>query len=255
MGGLFPYRSELPILSDRGEISSQSASPLVLLKKQYKSWDDLFASRRLNGRGWTLQERELSPRILYFTKHTMLFECRRSRNGAPGRSSWTTKVEKAFISKQLQGTNQNHTVDRCLDRLSLIRMGTPFVIFKEECYNAWKDMTEGYSRRRLSMMPDKFPAVSDLASEFAYVVDDEYIGGLWRKDLCRGLSWRGSETMTRHLKGVTQQASQLQVSNDGPSWSWAKMTIPISYDLGRYQEGRHPQTLTSSNLKLGEGNL
>jgi hypothetical protein len=30
----------------------------------------------LSARGWTLQERELSPRILHYTKHQVLWECR-----------------------------------------------------------------------------------------------------------------------------------------------------------------------------------
>jgi hypothetical protein len=84
-GGLFPSRSELPILPDtRPDVDSTGL--LVLLKKHYQpsgysstEWESVFKDSKLNERAWTLQERELSRRILYFTKHSMLFECREAR--------------------------------------------------------------------------------------------------------------------------------------------------------------------------------
>jgi hypothetical protein len=53
------------------------------------------------------------------------------------------------------------------------------------------NIIERYSERTLSMPSDKFPGLSGLASEFAYKLGDQYVAGLWRTDLCRGLCWAG----------------------------------------------------------------
>jgi hypothetical protein len=99
----------------------------------------------------------------------------------------------------------------------------------ERRYLAWMDMVEGYSERKLSMPTDKFAGVSGLASEIAYLLGDQYVAGLWRNDLCRGLCWRWKQNDFAHTPSVKKP--KVQAMNYGPSWSWAKMAVPISYDL------------------------
>lgn len=99
-------------------------------------------------------------------------------------------------------------------------------------------MVEDYSARKLSVRTDKFPGLSGLALEYSYILNDQYVAGLWRKDLLRGLGWRsGFEEKKgegiRPLKGTMKSHS----SSYGPSWSWGKMNSSISYDIVRHVKG------------------
>ncbi|KAB8293290.1 hypothetical protein EYC80_007619 [Monilinia laxa] len=97
-------------------------------------------------------------------------------------------------------------------------------------------MVQDYNNRQLTHRTDKFPALSGLAREFAYLLDDEYVAELWRKDLVRGLCWKWSSNLTR----------KQSADHYGPSWSWAKMNVPITYGLIR--EDR----VFASRIKGGE---
>src|ERR1035438_7790453 len=71
-GELFTPLNELPILGE-GKDS-------LLLRPMVEQFDpnSLLKPSPLRKRGWTLQEWELSPKILYFTTYEMFFECRES---------------------------------------------------------------------------------------------------------------------------------------------------------------------------------
>ncbi|KAG9235317.1 heterokaryon incompatibility protein-domain-containing protein [Amylocarpus encephaloides] len=223
-GGLFAKRSELPILGVTSSTSS-SRSSFVLLKQRYEGWDDLFRQSPLNSRGWTLQERELSPSIIYFTKHTMLFECRETRGSERGESKGDTcqpTAKEDLIPKSLV---KDIDAQRCMDEIPLERqVSNHFDWRKERRYEAWLEMVQAYSERHLSVSSDKFPGLSGLASELAYLLNDEYVAGIWMGDIHSGLAWRFP---------TNRENRSAQESNYGPSWSWAKVAGPISYDIVR----------------------
>ena len=51
-------------------------------------------------------------------------------------------------------------------------------------------LVENYSRRALTYASDKLAAIAGLATEFEEQGRDrEYIAGLWKEDLLRGLLW------------------------------------------------------------------
>jgi hypothetical protein len=229
-GGIFPLRSELPIL---GAADPVMPSRLVVLKKSFTSsgWSGLFRSSGLNYRGWTLQERELSPRILYFTKHTILFECKESRAGNP------EKLRRSIELTSKEDLELHPQVRRCLDRFYRKDHGRgQYTEYKGRRYDFWFDMIEGYSTRQLSMKTDKFPGISGLASEYAYQLNDQYVAGLWRNDLCRGLSWRLLKKGSTKFSRKQARSVNTETSIYGPSWSWAKMDHPVSYEIVRRKD-------------------
>lgn len=214
--GLFATHLELPLLPPTRD------QPGVLFKPLYTGWDGIFRRSTLIQRGWTLQERELSPRMLYFTKNTMLFECREARisdrDHVPGHNEWSSK---SSISRDASGPN---TTLRCLDKnYNTSVAGASHELAVAKHYDLWRNMVQDYASRELTHRTDKFPALSGLAREFAYMLDDEYVAGLWRKDLLKGLCWKWSSNRTRPQS----------TSNYEPSWSWAKMNVPITYELVR----------------------
>ncbi|KAF7899353.1 uncharacterized protein EAF01_008566 [Botrytis porri] len=210
-GGLFALHSELPLLP---QFPNQ---PGILFKTPYPGWDNLYNKSTLVQRSWTLQERELSPRILHFTKHTLLFECREARisdhNHGLNNNQWALK---SSLSRYVLNSSV-----RCLDK---IHEGSPHHdMVTEKYHELWRKMVQDYNNRKLTHRSDKFPALSGLALEFAYLLHDEYVAGLWKKDVIRGLCW----------KWLSNRARQQSTHNYGPSWSWAKMNVPITYGLLR----------------------
>ncbi|CAD6443154.1 0ff965df-c0aa-415f-8b85-65222d292d4c [Sclerotinia trifoliorum] len=212
--GLFALHSELPLLP------ATSSTPEVLFKISFPGWDSLFNKSTLIRRSWTLQERELSPRMLHFTKHTLLFECREARisdhNHQLNSNQWVLKssLSRYFLNSSV----------RCLDKIHSGSVTSPHHdLVAEKYYELWRRMVQDYNSRQLTHRTDKFPALSGLALEFAYLLGDEYVAGLWRKDLVRGLCWKWSSNRTKKQSAI----------HYGPSWSWAKMDVSITYGLIR----------------------
>ncbi|APA14021.1 hypothetical protein SS1G_11161 [Sclerotinia sclerotiorum 1980 UF-70] len=212
--GLFALHCELPLLPVTPN------APAILFKISFPGWDSLFNKSTLIRRSWTLQERELSPRILHFTKHTLLFECREARisdhNHELNSNQWVLKssLSRYFLNSSV----------RCLDKIHSGSVTAPHHdLVTEKYYELWRRMVQDYNSRQLTHRTDKFPALSGLALEFAYLLNDEYAAGLWRKDLLRGLCWKWSSNGARKQSAI----------HYGPSWSWAKMDVSITYGLIR----------------------
>jgi hypothetical protein len=237
-GGLFARRTELPILQASTSLKTTPKFPsFVLAKEADLDWMKMFYRSPLNTRGWTLQERELSPRIIYFTKHSLLFECREARGGEREIFSIDQELEIGAVHKELEGdapaysravlipktSIQQSFSRRCMDEFPLdAEADDQFHWQMKKRYRTWRDMVEMYSMRALTNQSDRFPALSGLASEMAFLLDDEYIAGLWKGDIINGLCW------TYPWNRTTGSAERAKY---GPTWSWATTTAPVSYKL------------------------
>lgn len=99
---------------------------------------------------------------------------------------------------------------------------------RQSSMNQWYDMVRSYVRRRLSYERDRLPALSGLARAVANSFPDlEYLGGLWRADLHRGLFWVSATT-----QNYEDYTTQRQSEYFAPSWSWASRPGPICWFLG-----------------------
>lgn len=97
-----------------------------------------------------------------------------------------------------------------------------------DAIDQWYTMVRFYVRRKLSYEKDRLPALSGLARELANSFPDlEYLAGLWKGDLHRGLFW---------ISGTTQNYQDyIKPRHYGyvaPSWSWACRPGPIYWFLG-----------------------
>ncbi|KAK8013386.1 hypothetical protein PG991_008979 [Apiospora marii] len=77
----------------------------------------------------------------------------------------------------------------------------------------WYTLVEQFSSRRLAYATDRLPAISGIAKEFASLLGDEYVCGLWKSDLAYGILW--SAMPNKHLPGDGGGKKHR------PSWSWA----------------------------------
>ena len=119
-------------------------------------------------RGWTLQEREPLPRIIYFTASQVLWECRQAR------------CSEGFPNGDPDELDRFEKSGRCLDLHSRSRAnfaevstgcglsqpgGTVESITVEQRLPAWRETVEDYSGRSFTKVEDRLPALSGLATE------------------------------------------------------------------------------------------
>jgi hypothetical protein len=87
----------------------------------------------------------------------------------------------------------------------------------------WLEILRRYSSRNLTKPSDKLPALSGLAHEYQMRWGDEYLAGLWREHLWKGLLWRRNEQ-------YTIPEPKCPPEYRAPSWSWASMDGRIHFD-------------------------
>ena len=148
----------------------------IRTRKPY-DFRDQPAIEPLSSRGWTLQERLLSGRLLSFSSG-VTFECRQTVWCECGEGPYPDRF--GLVSEEIR------LVDKAdFFKLLEVQSKTP-----DEIYNYWNTkIVTNYSDRDLTKDSDRLPAVSALASKFKLVLGDEYLAGLWRKNLRLALTW------------------------------------------------------------------
>lgn len=174
------------------------------------NFDTSVVKGPLQQRCWTLQERFLSRRIIFFAKDQVYFECRES-----------IQTEIGWPDCKLIGP----------DHLSLlllhnsVQLLTDKEISKMLLQTFWYSVIEDYTGRGLTKEEDKLPALSGLASLAAKYTKVPYYAGLWKAKLVDDLLWRTArydQKENRQARPIKQRA---------PSWSWASVEGSISYAL------------------------
>jgi hypothetical protein len=177
----------------------------------WETFYDCFYHLPLNLRGWTLQERMLSRRVLHYGRTQLFFQCPSTHlaaNGIPPDSY--NSLSNAGVS--------------ILDFTSHLEKDTTKNPL-ESIYSMWLNLVTKYCiYRRLSFPADKLPAIAGLASAFYQQVKDEYLAGIWRRDFARGLLWSVEHNDYNKV---------IEHPNRAPTWSWARwdghMTFILQY--------------------------
>ena len=161
-------------------------------------------------RAWVFQEHTLSPKILHFTPAGILWECLGANyaESEPLRQrQWQDAPIKFPLSSQPDLLDSSGQAIAC---------------------DKWLDLVETYSGRAMTFDTDWLPAMSGIAKVFSKQLQcdyDEYVGGLWRPDILRGLVWYPN---TARARGKNHCRPSTYV---GPSWSWASINGPISFPI------------------------
>ncbi|QIW97118.1 hypothetical protein AMS68_002636 [Peltaster fructicola] len=181
-------------------ISSESLTTILPVKAEMPP---VWAKR-----GWTLQQRLLSSRILYFGTKQLYFECHA-----------LTRYEDIWPA-----IPHSNWQDRAVD--SEHRVPKDFMqpdTSVEHALARWYDVVHNFVSRSLSRESDKLPALSGIARCVQRCLQAEYYAGLWSTDMVYGLSWM-------RLAGADQHAKcQIPVEHRGPSWSWSSCDYDIDY--------------------------
>lgn len=167
----------------------------------------------VNKRAWVLQERMLSPRVLYFTGKQMFWEC----------------FEKQACESQPRGLFRLAAMDmytKALPSMDNDKSKVNTKEFLELLHNQWNTIVQVYSESHLTFPSDRLVAISAIARRFATYFEDEYVAGMWRQSLENDLLW----VPALHVH-PTAAPSAIYVA---PSWSWASAsaegTLIFIYD-------------------------
>lgn len=162
-------------------------------------WHIGVTTSPLNRRGWVLQERLLSPRTLSF--NTQLFwECRslKACEGFP---------EGLGPNADLESEDVDEDGELCPKAWRRIASET------STRYSPWARIIEQYMVSCLTVASDKLIAVSGIAQAMRSVVDDNYVAGLWERNLSFDLLWfvapRWNGDGTYSLRAPTYQGKGL----------------------------------------------
>jgi hypothetical protein len=153
--------------------------------------DRSLTNMPLMSRGWALQERILAPRNAHFTFTQVFWECHQkvACETFPDELPLSLRDSNAYRDKQ--------PVSRSM----------------------WDWIVERYARSALSHSADKLVAISGLARAIQAQTGDQYIAGMWRRDLEFQLCW---------YKNVTRACKRV-VPYRAPTWSWASLDCFIQY--------------------------
>jgi hypothetical protein len=199
---------EAGLFVDRHNFAKQN--DLICTRVQRGDYDELcylFAPKdgnhsldnsALMSRGWIFQERLLSPRSIYFDEQ-LRWECTKlvaSENYPNGfacdfleRPPFPIKGGRSTPFRIYNFLFDSNFIARQSGALPADIPGSLRYNWSSK-YQCWMKLVEKYSLCSLTYETDRLLALSGLAKHFAKTFDDEYIAGLWRKDMFHQLLWR-----------------------------------------------------------------
>ena len=190
-------------------------------------WDDEIERAPLSIRGWVVQERFLSPRIIHFAQSQLFWECLEHTScemDPEGQldllGSWSPYGQKKAASAYKASSL---TVAQTLEKIEKwgLKQSDPDWEEKLRTWSdlkahrrPWRTMVGIYSTCDLTKESDRLIAMSGIAKRFQEVDGDTYLAGLWRRALHTDLSWH-----TDTDKGTPFRRNEAYA----PSWSWASI--------------------------------
>jgi hypothetical protein len=150
-------------------------------------------------RGWTLQEKLLSTRMVSFGMGELEWLC-----GTATACECVAGKYSRFLEKQHRLNVSAHAIN-----------------FREGALRFWCAQVSQYSDRTLTYGHDKLPATSGLVRALAPKIGSRYLAGVREGDLARGLAWAW--------------CSRLRIDGPyrAPSWSWASVDGAFEYRFWR----------------------
>lgn len=163
----------------------------------------------LDQRGWTFQECQLGPRLLYCDGEQLSWECLTSaRTEAMPTDSTRPDTKGSYYLR----------MPISIDNFGFRTGRTPTAKF-----TLWYRMVERYSGRALTYPDDKLPGIAGLARNFQNMFQKlpqnplNYLAGLWEQDLLWALLWR------------TLQSTNPAIYRS-PSWSWTSLDSDVAHE-------------------------
>lgn len=164
--------------------------------------DDMLLHEPLHRRGWVVQEVILASKVLFLASSQIVWRCRESCQGGLWNSS-EYGSGTGVLSPELQNFQSSESI--------------------EELDMCWQSIVRVYAATDLTFETDRLIAISGLAERCLQTFEmrscsTEYIAGIWRHNMIRGLLWYIGEWSRRPSKDYI-----------APSWSWASLSGDVRY--------------------------
>ncbi|KAK8052267.1 hypothetical protein PG993_003652 [Apiospora rasikravindrae] len=211
-GGLFRTRNPAILSSgDFSPIPGMDRFTAVSVDSNVTShWNTKINEAPLNSRGWVVQERVLSRRIIHFTSEQLVWTC-------ADRMAWE------LCDPVEQGAKSGH------DQYGLGLIYNPLTR-----HSAWFRLVERYTRGKLTRPSDRLIAISGVIMSVRDKSKERNVYGLWEQNLEIELCW-SIPTLRR------TSASRTGIA---PSWSWASTgETGVNYSFGIGKDGFPPSLL------------
>jgi hypothetical protein len=148
-------------------------------------------------RGWVLQERHLSPRIIHYARDQIFWECNSSFLSEYGTTDWELHIH-----------GQEHL--GCYHQPPLKR-GSQY-----SPHASWRLLIENYTKLNFTKESDLLPALAGMAEhQMRLRPGDTYIAGMWKNSLLEDLLFKNSRGR--------------RSNSNAPTWSWASWEGPVSF--------------------------
>jgi hypothetical protein len=161
----------------------------------------------IDSRGWTFQERLLSPRTIEYGTWQTRWLCQESGFDPKYTDGWKRKVEDSSVRKDTLHLLTPHTA---------VERGHPR--FDYYFTSNWQSVVRAFTGRHLTKPTDRPLAILGIAARFASSLDEgDYVAGLWKPYMQLDLFWY-----------IEQGGAVARpVAFQGPSWSWTAVNGPV----------------------------
>jgi hypothetical protein len=207
-GFLHPQSCNLPFhAKSESGVSLREGLVTVTTSELSREWKD----EPINQRGWALQERLLSARVVSVSWHQTTYLCDSMLVGDD--TGVVQKRKHAIYGRRAPPAYQRDLHTRHGQR--------PLA--------GWAPLVMDYSAREITMAKDKLVAIGALARRYHMATGDQYLAGLWKSSLHTDLLWtRGDHIFTVYFPAPKIGRPKRYRA---PSWSWASIDGIVSYVL------------------------
>lgn len=154
---------------------------------------------KLSSRSWVVQERILSPWMVYFYKEELV---------------WSCYSQQRCECRLMAGASSSSTFRRLL-----VSKGSEYDLVLE-----WPKLVSQFTTKGLTYAKDRLPAISGLATLMDQHISSRYPAGIWSCDMDYSLLW-----MSDHDQAKDTLIQRIPVAPYAPLWSWASIVGPIRY--------------------------
>lgn len=168
-------------------------------------WQELVEDSPLCQRAWACQERLLCSRNLHFGSSQLLWECDHHL---------LCETYPAKMPQQIHNGTYTRLNPTLFGSKGPAHGDSKQKHHKKDPYEVWGMILPMYTKGLLTRESDKLVAISGLASKMNGELHDDYLAGLWKRDLPSQLCWKIDR----------QYTSSRPQGYLAPSWSWASVT-------------------------------
>jgi hypothetical protein len=179
----------------------------ICINPSIPTWWSAIIQAPLYTRGWTMQERALSGRILHFSRDALYWEC------SDLRASEYRPAGLHFEEMTAQHENLIKEVH--------MNIGTMKKYSKTEVLGwAWFRLVSRYAIMKFTCTSDRLIALQGLVERVQIFFPDEWVVGLWRSELLPGLGW--------YAAGPALPSPEKAIA---PSWCWTSTSMGVQFVL------------------------